>query len=287
MTKKFPYQGGLTKVICQKKAGWHKKQFQKNILQLNHIDFLSKINFEIISFSGAAGFEDQVLSIYSFLYYAGEPIKWTIYSDKSYTFEQKDILKKKFSFLSIVDWDIFSHCTTNKMLSNYLLMCGLAKKLNVIVGHPYTCQTVYLDSDIVFYKNISFYLNSGILSAGLWYASDTLGDVGDYFHAKKESLYPLNSGLLILNADFNPEYIFRYFESLDGFYEYFSEQSSLEFAFRNQGANILDPRQFINDPSDQFDFSIKYTPSSIAMRHYTNPIRHKMWQEGWKWHFKA
>jgi hypothetical protein len=59
-----------------------------------------------------------------------------------------------------------------------------------------------------------------------------------------------------------------------------------EYAFRKQGAQILDPRQFIIDTEDQFDFSMKYHPGDMAMRHYTGPIRHKMWQKGWKWHFE-
>jgi hypothetical protein len=48
---------------------------------------------------------------------------------------------------------------------------------------------------------------------------------------------------------------------------------------------MLDPRQFIVDSADQFDLSLKYYPENIAMRHYTSPVRHKMWQNGWKWHF--
>ena len=50
---------------------------------------------------------------------------------------------------------------------------------------------------------------------------------------------------------------------------------------------MLDPRQFIIDSTDQFDFALKYYPESIAMRHYTSPVRHKMWQRGWQWHFKT
>jgi len=289
MTKKLPYQGGLTKLVCQKKAAWHKKQFRKNITHLNPLNASpsKEINFEIISFSGAASFEDQMLSIYSLLHYAGRPLKWTIYSDKSYTSEQKEIFKKKFSFVSVIDWDIYNYYRCNKQLGEYLLVCGLAKKLNVILGHSLENQTIYIDSDIIFYKNISCYFDTCSLHRGLWYAPDTLDNVSMYFSKDRESIYPLNSGLLILNSDFNRDDVFIYLESLKGNYGYFSEQSSFEFAFRKQHANVLDPRQFINDVSDQFDFSIKYDPCNIAMRHYTNPVRHKMWQKGWQWHFKA
>jgi len=290
MKKKIKYQGGITKVLCQKQAELNKKSFRKKLAKIDISSAINpkQIDFEIISFSGAASFEDQVLSIYSFLVYAGMPIKWVIYSDGSYSDEQKQIFQIKFPFVSILDWDVYDYVKNNKSFSDYMKECHLAKKLNVIIGHPYQHQTIYLDSDIICYKNIAGYLNSGLLSKGLWYAPDPMwGTVDGYFKTPKDSIYPLNSGFLILNKDFNPADIFEYFGNLKGNYHYFSEQSSFEYAFRKQNANLLDPRQFIVDSSDQFDFSTKHDPDDIAMRHYTTPVRHKIWQKGWRWHLKA
>lgn len=289
MRKKIKYQGGITKILCQKQAVRNKKLFLDNLskIEISKSSKLARVNFEVISFSGAAGFEDQIISIYSFLFYAGTPIKWVIYSDGSYTADQKDILKELFAFVSVIEWDVYSHVADNAALSAYLKECHLAKKVNIILGHDYQHQTIYLDSDIIFYKNISTYLSHHLLSEGLWYAPDALGDIAQKFETNRESIYALNSGLLILNNHFNKKDVLDYFEGLQGNYHYFSEQSSFEFAFRKQRANILDPRQFVVDSSDQFDFSPKYYPDEIAMRHYTTPVRHKMWQKGWQWHFKA
>ena len=44
----------------------------------------------------------------------------------------------------------------------------------------------------------------------------------------------------------------------------------------------LDPRRFILDSGDQFDFSYLLPFDKIAIRHYTGPVRHKMWQAGWR-----
>lgn len=287
MIKKLKYQGGATRLICRKQAELNKQAFGKNtsspedelILKANILDF------DIISFSGISNYEDQILSIYSLLYYAGKPFKWTIYSDKSYTKTHKDVFERKFDFVEVKEWDVYDHYTKIKPISDYLNVCPLGKKLNIILGHECTRQTMYLDSDIIFYKNSPFYLNNALLSKGLWYAPDALGEVGAYFSIERESIYPLNSGLLILNKSFNAEDIYEYLENLKGDYCYFSEQSSFEYAFRKQGANMLDPRQFVIDTSDQFDFSMNHHPGDIAMRHYTSPVRHKMWQKGWKWHF--
>lgn len=81
MIKKLKYQGGATRLICRKQAELNKQAFGKNtsspedelILKANILDF------DIISFSGISNYEDQILSIYSLLYYAGKPFKWTIF----------------------------------------------------------------------------------------------------------------------------------------------------------------------------------------------------------------
>src|SRR5476651_2234448 len=144
MRKKIKYQGGITKMICQKRAERNKKSFRKGLaaIDISSMANTKQVDFEIISFSGAASFEDQVLSIFSFLVYAGVPAKWIIYSDKSYTEEQKQVFKSKFPFVSIVDWDVFDIVKESKTLSDYLKECHLGKKLNVIMGHPYNGQTI-------------------------------------------------------------------------------------------------------------------------------------------------
>jgi hypothetical protein len=288
---KIKYQGGITKYLCQKKAARNKKEFKKISGQPNRFPLLNtnKVDMEIISLSGTSTFEDQLLSIYSFTVYAGIPKKWTIYSDKSITEEQKKVFTSNFPFIAILDWDVHDFYLQHKVLVDYLEVTIFTKKINIIVGHPHTGQTIYLDSDIVFYKNIAHYLNNPLLAKGLWYVPDAMweNDVDGYFVKERESLFPINAGFLILNKDFDSADIINYFERLDGKYDYFSEQSAFEYAFRKQGAHMLDPRQFIIDSTDQFDFAIKYYPESIAMRHYTSPVRHKMWQRGWQWHFRA
>lgn len=291
MRKKIKYQGAITKILCHKLAEYNKNLFRKAISKIDFLSFVNtqQVDFDIISFSGKSSFEDQILSIYSFITYGGIPQKWTIYSDKTYTETQMDIFKEKFPFVLIKDWDTFNRLGDNAAFNDYYQQgYSMAKKLNVILGHPHNGQTIYVDSDILCYGNMGSYLNCGLLSKGLWYTPDPMwGDVAGYFDTKRESIYPLNAGFLILNKEFNQDDVVEYFESLKGKFHYFSEQSSFEYAFRKQNANILDPRQFVIDTSDQFDLSTKYYPSDMAMRHYTTPVRHKIWQNGWKWHFKA
>lgn len=282
------FQGGITRHLCRRTAEWHRRRFRQLVFSRKLAPGAPReVPFEIVSFSGSPGFEDQVLSILSFMAYAGNPLKWTVYSDKSHSPEEKRRLAELFPFVSVEDWDVYPVYRNNRLIADYLGVCGLAMKLNVLIGHPYRGQTFYVDSDILFYRNISYYLESPAIASGLWYVPDAMEDVPGYFSGEPRPIFALNSGFLILNGEFDPRGIYRYLESRAGRYGYFTEQSAFEYAFAEQGARLLDPRQFIIDTTDQFRFGIKYHPADIAMRHYTSPVRHKIWQNGWQWHLKG
>lgn len=290
MRKKLKYQGGLTKIICQQKAHRHKNAFKKKISESERFFTYptnNHLKFEVISFSGVSSFEDQLLSIYSLLINVGLPLSWTLYSDGSYTQQHIDVFKKEFPFIIIKNWNEGDKYLVNKYLHEYSKVCNLYKKINLIASHYSDHQLMYVDSDIIFYQNMLSYINSELLDTHFWYVPDAIGSVKKYFTLKPYDIYTLNSGLLFFNKHLNVGNIFEYLESLNGDYNYFSEQSSFDYAFKKQHAKILDPRQFIVDSSDQFDFSAKFRPDEIAMRHYTTPIRHKIWQNGWKWHFNT
>lgn len=277
--KKIKYQGAVTKIIAEKIASYNKDKFlnnSKHIIQ--RISNSNKVDLDVISFSGTNSFADQLLSICSFIHYAGIPVSWTIYSDNTYASSQIDFFKQSFPFVSVVNWDVFHVYKDHSVLNDYLGFCHLAKKVNVILGHSYERQTIYTDSDVIFYKHFFSYLNNTGLKNSLCYIADASKDISEKRHA-------LNSGFMVLNDAFDKQDVLIYFESLKNNFHYFSEQSSFDFAFKKQNANFLNPNQFIVDTSDQFDFSINYLPDSIALRHYVSPVRHKMWQYGWKWHF--
>jgi hypothetical protein len=42
-------------------------------------------------------------------------------------------------------------------------------------------------------------------------------------------------------------------------------------------AAALDPRKYVLQADDQFIYHDRYAGSSISMRHYVNPVRHKFW----------
>jgi hypothetical protein len=270
-------------------ASAERKKFSRH-LWAGKLDSLTKdkvSDFDIISFSGKNELEEQALSIASYLFHVGLPQKWTIYSDGSHTQNDIDCLEKLFPFVKVKPWNQNPSLAENQLLNNYLKTCHLSKKLHAILGHRYERQTIYTDSDIVFYKNASAYFNSCILNDHFWFLPETnWGSLKNENLSEAADMFVLNSGLLILNHTFDFNHVFTYLESLNNNFHYFSEQSAFNYSFKKQKACVLDPRKFIVDTEDQFDFGMSFEADEMAVRHFVNPVRHKMWQKGWKWHFK-
>jgi hypothetical protein len=273
---KLKYKDGAKKKICMLLASAQRRKFSKLVWagKLNVPLNDKNLDFDIISFSGKRDFEEQVLSIYSFVFHIGVPHHWVVYSDGSHSDLEKDMLVKMFPFVTFKLWNSNPSLNDHILLRNYLETCHLAKKLHAILGHEYGRQTIYVDSDIVFYRKALPYFNSNLIRDDFWYINDCT------------DAFALNSGLLILNKNFNFKYVYEYLESLHFEFEYFSEQSAFNYAFKKQNAGVLEPDKFIVDLTDQFKVSMGFTTDEIALRHYVNPVRHKMWQKGWEWHFK-
>ncbi len=288
--KKLKYQGGATRALCVRKAQWEQQQFLRNLrpatLRLPHAPHVGS---ELFSFSGTSGFADQLMSLYSFVYYVGVPDRWTVYSDGTYQETHRQCLTEAFPFVDVKDWTAHKLDTPSAALAALHQITPIARKLEVILGEL-THRTVgqrliYLDSDVVFYQHMRDYFRHAALQQGLWYVPDAIGHLSTYLPEGGPAAHRLNSGFLVFGGAFDTSHLWQYLEQTDHLH-YFTEQLAFEHAFQAQAAQLLDPRQFIIDTGDQFDFSYKHLPQRIALRHYTSPVRHKMWQRGWKWHFQ-
>ena len=283
------YLDGISKRIGLHLASQRRKAFSGAIRKgkLPLFGSPESIDFEIISFSGSRDFEEQMLSILTFIHHAGMPRIWTLYSDGSHKADEKSFLNQHFPFVRFKLWNENQKIERYPLLEKYLDSCHLAKKLHAILTHPIEGQTIYTDSDVVFYPNISLYFSSPLLQSGLWYMSDTNWDSFRKQNAGElKKMYHLNSGFMVLNKTFDFNLNLEYFENLNLQFTYFSEQNSFDYSFGKQKTSLLDPRQFIVSTDDQFNLNTTYLPEKIALRHYINPVRHKMWQYGWKWHLK-
>lgn len=298
---KIKYQGGLTKLVTTSIGKRNKERFGR-FADLNLPAFVKKlecerIEMDIVSFSSSRDFYDQILSILSFLRYAGRPVRWTLYSDGSHNAQQLGLLKNSFDFIEVKssDWGDMESLQRSckapllpyfEQMADYAKKMPLGKKLFYYLNHRIERPSLFLDSDILFYKKASVFQHILEEEVNGWYLPDAdWGCLDSRYKCRfKGQPYQANSGcFLFKNEPSNLNEGLEFLKSMDFRYEYFSEQSVFHIIFRSNGFMPLDPRIFILNSKDQFDFSYLYPKEHIAVRHYTGPVRHKMWQKDWRW----
>jgi hypothetical protein len=296
------YQGGVTKLIASKIAKKNKAQFADFVKQ-NLKDVRSKLRYtpikiNVVSLSSSADFYDQILSILSFLRYVGTPQCWTIYSDGSHTKQQIELIKSGLEFVEIKNIDLENDenlvqtmkpalLPYKEYLLDYARRQPMGKKLFYYLNHAVTIPTLFLDSDILFYNKADIFNVLLKEDRKGWFLPDATWGCLDsrYLSFTTKQLYQVNAGFFLLHeelGDVSPGLLFL--KNCEYKYEYFSEQTIFHIIFNKLGFFPLDPRVFILNTLDQFTFSYASNRESIAMRHYTGPVRHKMWQRDWRWH---
>ncbi|WP_026463751.1 hypothetical protein [Adhaeribacter aquaticus] len=298
---KIKYQGGLTKLITSKIGNKNKLKFaeyiDKNLPHLGKSIGSKPVQMEVISFSSNKDFYDQILSILSYLRYLGKPISWTIYSDGSHTTQQINLLKSGFDFVEIKgqEWENVNKLPDNckpalklyePQLLHYAKNVPLGKRLFYYLNHEIKYPTLFLDADILFYDKATVFdlilqedVNGWFLPDDGWGCLDSR-----YIKTTPKQMYQVNGGFFLINKELaNLTEGLEFLKSLNFEYEYFSDQNVFHILFRENGFMPLDPRIFILNSNDQFDFSYLYPKDQMAIRHYTGPVRHKMWQKDWNW----
>lgn len=303
---KLPGQGGITKKTATALGKVNRKKFTKKI-ELELSQLLEDVNqkkpiaMEISSFSSFNDYQEQLLSILSFVRYVGIPIKWTVYSDGSHSQAQIEQLENTFEFLKVVkglNWieikSLKGLCKEElvpyeEYLIDYAKKFPLGKKLFYYLNHSIERPTLFIDSDILFYENASVLelILTEKPQANGWFMPDVIWGCLDSRYKEKysEQIYQVNSGFIFANGAFKHlKDSLEFFKTYNFTYEYFSEQTIYHHLLKNNEYMPLTPKTFILDTDDQFDFSYLYNPKQMAVRHYTGPVRHKMWQKGYKWH---
>lgn len=293
---KIKYQGGITKYFAKRKGNKNRVNFVNNMSQLDQVirQFPERpCDMSLVSYSSKSDFPEQILSVLSFLRHCGTPLLWTIYSDGSHTEEEYKMAKKNFAFLTIIKTDFKdsafqlkpSLSAYRKVLLDYAnSKFPLGKKLLYFLNHPVQSNTIFLDSDILFYEKAS---EIGLLNepGTSWFLPEWIWGTLDSAYLKKypKTLYQINSGFFKLSKELVPDSGLEYLGSLNGDYEYFTEQTTIHTILLNNHLIPLDPRLYYLKNDDQFDFAYNFKRSDIAIRHFTSPVRHKMWQRDWKW----
>ena len=301
--KKIKYQGGITKLLMSRRGKINKKKFAD--LSNNELSALiqrfenQKVPMSVVSLSSSHDFNEQLLSILSYQRFMGVPLSWTVYSDGSHTEQEITDLESIFPFVKVVKVDFNDPAIIRANMKerflpyfdellHYTQNSPYGKKLYYYINHEVQNPTLFIDSDIMFYELASESFkkirgeneNGWFLPDQLWYCLDSR-----YKSKHDTQMYQINSGFFLMNKELNNvEAGLDFLKSLEKQYEPFTEQTFFHLLLRENKFIPFDPRIFILNSGDQFDFSYKYSKNAMAIRHYTGPVRHKMWQRDWKWH---
>ena len=297
-------KGTLIRFCSKSIARIQRKLFENHLDEAGKIKLLSSlihnnvaIDCHIVSFSSTKDFSEQVLSILTFIKYVGTPTAWTIYSDGTHTDVQIINIEFAFTFIKVIkeDLEIFHNDNYLKKslrpykneLIHYAKIKPLGKKLLLYLNFEIKRPTIFLDSDVLFYEK-SIHLKSLIQSeSNGWFLPDEAWGSLDsrYLNQIEAKTHQVNTGFILAMKDFGSvSEGLDFLKSLDYDYEYFSEQTIMHIILFSNDFAPLDSDIFIINTGDQFRFSYLYGTKHIAIRHYTSPVRHKMWQKSWRWH---
>ena len=297
-------KGTLIRFCSRSMARFERRLFENYLNKAENLQSLSRlvhntasINCQIVSFSSTKDFSEQVLSVLTFIRYVGIPDAWTVYSDGTHTDAQIINAELAFPFIKIIKEEPKKFLSNNHIkkslqpykneLVHYAETKVLGKKLLLYLNFEIKGPTIFLDSDVLFYEKssnlktmIRNHLNGWFLPDEAWGSLDSR-----YMSNIKAESCQINSGFILAIRDFSSVLEgLTFLKSLDYSYEYFSEQTIMHIILSSNDFASLDSDTFIINAGDQFQFSYLYGTKNIAIRHYTTPVRHKMWQRGWRWH---
>ena len=144
---------------------------------------------------------------------------------------------------------------------------------------PQIGPALYTDSDVLFFpsaREIADLAQAQSVSA--FYQADYQFSGDDRLIVDaSERLNPANTGFLLLFRKLDWSLGLERLQMLKGEPNFFTNQTVTHLCLHANGARPFDPRKFVLQVDDQTIYRDRYAGSSIAMRHYVNPVRHKFW----------
>ncbi|HEY2713371.1 MAG TPA: hypothetical protein VGI60_12715 [Chthoniobacterales bacterium] len=141
-------------------------------------------------------------------------------------------------------------------------------------------SALYVDSDVLFFPGAS-HLAKALVTNGVpaLYLPDCREDSADFrlFRDPIERRNPVNTGLLFLSRKLDWSLAIQRYLELNDKPIFFTNQTMTHLTMHANNARALDPRVFVLQLDDQFIYSDRYAAKDLILRHYVNPVRHKLW----------
>ena len=237
------------------------------------------VPLDVFSYSGEAALPEQIASIRSFLRNVGRPKSFTVASDGSYSDRSVRLLRKIDPSVKVqLSIDPPAVDLPDKF-RQYLMTHPTGKQLALILSLPANGPTLYVDSDVLFFAgagDLVTHATDRNLPARYLADCQFSGDERLLFDAT-EKQNPVNTGVLLLFAKLNWSLALDRFLKLDGPPTFFTNQTLAHLVMHANGAQSFDPSKYVLQLDDQFVYPDRYANSTLALRHYVNPVRHKFW----------
>ncbi|MDB6147019.1 MAG: Nucleotide-diphospho-sugar transferase, partial [Spartobacteria bacterium] len=236
------------------------------------------VALDVYSYSGEDTLPEQIASIRSFLRWVGRPRTFTVVSDGSYSDRSVRLLKSVDSCVAFRESEEPNPNLPEKFRA-YLRSHPIGRQLALIMSLPIRDPALYVDSDVIFFPAALDLLSyANLRDAPAYYLPDCQFS-GDerLLRSSVERENPVNTGVLLLFEQLDWTFSINRFLELTGEPTFFTNQTMTHLTMHKNGAHRLDPAKYVLQLDDQFVFQDRYAGSSLALRHYVNPIRHKLW----------
>ena len=239
--------------------------------------------FEVYSYSGENALPEQVASIRSLLRHAGHPSRFTVVSDGTYSGKSIALLHSLDPVVSVSSFTQWIPPAIPGELHSYLIGHPTGRQLALIMSLPRQGPALYLDSDVLFFSGAE---NLPAISAedapALYLADCKLSCDERLFREPAEKGDPVNTGVLFLSQKLDWSFALERYLHLYGVPNFFTNQTMTHLTMHANGARPFDPKKFVLQLDDQFVYRDRYAGSKIILRHYVNPVRHKLWTSLWR-----
>jgi hypothetical protein len=239
-----------------------------------------EIPVDLFTYSGEAMLAEQVASIRSFLRYAGRPKQCTIYSDGSYTPRSIELLEQIDPVVKVSKSSPLLSPQFPEELRSYLATHPTGKQLALIMSLPVETQpALYVDSDVLFFSGANDLVSLIEMrdAPALYLADCQVAADERFFRDPSERVHPVNTGFLLLFRSLDWSLAIARFLELNGAPNFFTNQTMTHLTMQANGALPFDHRKYVLQLDDQFVYGDRYAGKSLVLRHYVNPVRHKLW----------
>ena len=238
-----------------------------------------ELSFNVFAYSGENTLPEQVASIRSFLTHAGRPKQFVVVSDGSYTSASIELLEKIDNAVRVQTTPPPLPPGLPNTIQSYLTNHPTGKQLALLMSLPANGPTLYTDSDVLFFPRaceLADLSNTKSISA-LYLADYQFSGDERLIRDPLEKRNPANTGFVFLFQKLDWSRGLERLQMLSGEPNFFTNQTVMHYCMHANGAAALDPAKFVLQVDDQFIYRDRYAGSSLAIRHYVNPVRHKFW----------